>query len=187
MFALDFHDLSQHSDVLRLRSGQSVAVRFVEPQDAPALQDYFRSLSSGSRYSRFLGALSELPQTELEKSIHVGEDNRFTVIAIMRVSPEISNSLGLSRPSVAGCECHRRGRDGMFRPHSKCRRQSLNAGGGTKPPNSCSISAASFSDVRSSSHGPTIWTPSGRPSLSRPSGIAVAGSPGSVAMPGHTS
>ena len=87
MFALDFHDLSQHSDVLRLRSGQSVAVRFVEPQDAPALQGYFRSLSSGSRYSRFLGALSELPQTELEKSIHVGEDNRFTVIAVMSPAP----------------------------------------------------------------------------------------------------
>jgi GNAT superfamily N-acetyltransferase len=85
MFALDFYDLSQHSDVLRLRSGQSVAVRFVEPQDAPALQDYFRSLSSGSRYSRFLGALIELPLTELEKSIHVGEDNRFTVIAIMTI------------------------------------------------------------------------------------------------------
>ena len=85
MFALDFRDLSQHSDVLRLRDGQSVTVRFVEPQDGAALQDYFRSLTGGSRYNRFLGAASELPRSELEKSIHVGDDNRFTVIVIMKV------------------------------------------------------------------------------------------------------
>lgn len=85
MFALDFRDLSQHSDVLRLRDGQSVTVRFVEPQDGAALQDYFRSLTSGSRYNRFLGAASELPRSELEKSIHVGDDNRFTVIVMMKV------------------------------------------------------------------------------------------------------
>jgi RimJ/RimL family protein N-acetyltransferase len=85
MLALDFRDLSQHSDVLRLRNGQSVTVRFVEPQDGAALQDYFRSLTSGSRYNRFLGAASELPRSELEKSIHVGDDNRFTVIVMMKV------------------------------------------------------------------------------------------------------
>lgn len=85
MLALDFRDLSQHSDVLRLRDGQSVTVRFVEPQDGAALQDYFRSLTSGSRYNRFLGAASELPRSELEKSIHVGDDNRFTVIVMMKV------------------------------------------------------------------------------------------------------
>ncbi|HEY4204939.1 MAG TPA: GNAT family N-acetyltransferase [Xanthobacteraceae bacterium] len=85
MLALNFRDLSQHSDVLRLRDGQSVTVRFVEPHDGAALQDYFRSLSSGSRYNRFLGAASELPRSELEKSIHVGEDNRFTVIVMMKI------------------------------------------------------------------------------------------------------
>jgi RimJ/RimL family protein N-acetyltransferase len=68
-----------------LRNGQSVTVRFVEPQDGAALQDYFRSLTSGSRYNRFLGAASELPRSELEKSIHVGDDNRFTVIVMMKV------------------------------------------------------------------------------------------------------
>ena len=38
-----------------------MTVRFVEPRDAEALQDYFRSLSTRSRYNRFLGAISELP------------------------------------------------------------------------------------------------------------------------------
>jgi len=84
MLALTFQDVAQHADVLRVRSGQSITVRFVEPKDAAALQDYFRGLSSRSRYNRFLGALSELPRTELEKSLHIGEDNRFTVIALIK-------------------------------------------------------------------------------------------------------
>ncbi len=84
MLALTFQDVARHADVLRVRSGQSITVRFVEPKDAAALQDYFRGLSSRSRYNRFLGALSELPRTELEKSLHIGEDNRFTVIALIK-------------------------------------------------------------------------------------------------------
>jgi GNAT superfamily N-acetyltransferase len=68
-----------------LRNGQSLTVRFVEPQDAEALQNYFRSLSVRSRYNRFLGAMRELPQTELGHFIHAGEDDRFSVIALMTV------------------------------------------------------------------------------------------------------
>lgn len=83
MTALRLDDLRQHTDILRLRNGKALAVRFVEPDDAEALQDYFRSLSVRSRYDRFLGAMSELPQTELEHFIHVGERDRFSVIAVM--------------------------------------------------------------------------------------------------------
>src|SRR3979411_1346871 len=73
MIALRFDDLRQHSDTLRLRSGKPLTVRFVEPRDADALQGYFRSLSVGSRYNRFLGAMSELPQSQLDHFVHVGE------------------------------------------------------------------------------------------------------------------
>jgi GNAT superfamily N-acetyltransferase len=83
MTALRFDDLRQYSDVLRLRSGTSLKVRFVEPGDAGALQAYIRSLTTRSRYNRFLGAISELPQTLLEHFVHVGEDERFSVIASM--------------------------------------------------------------------------------------------------------
>ena len=85
MIALRFDDLRQHSDTLRLRSGKPLTVRFVEPRDAGALQGYFRSLSVRSRYNRFLGAMSELPQTELDHFIHVGEGDRFSVIAAMMI------------------------------------------------------------------------------------------------------
>jgi len=82
MTALRFDDLRQHSDIPRLRSGNAVTVRFVEPRDAEALQAYIRSLSTRSRYNRFLGAISELPANVLDAFIHVGEGDRFSVVAI---------------------------------------------------------------------------------------------------------
>src|SRR6266699_2754584 len=85
MTTLRFDNLRQHSDILRLRAGKSVMVRFVEPRDADALQDYFRALSVRSRYNRFLGAMSELPQAELDHFVHVGEAGRFSVVAVMMV------------------------------------------------------------------------------------------------------
>jgi GNAT superfamily N-acetyltransferase len=85
MTVLRFDDLRQHSDILRLSSGRSLTVRFVEPQDAEILQGYFRSLSVRSRYNRFLGAMRELPQSQLGHFIHAGEDDRFSVIALMMI------------------------------------------------------------------------------------------------------
>jgi GNAT superfamily N-acetyltransferase len=85
MTALRFDDLRQYSDVLRSRSGNAVTVRFVEPRDAEELQNYFRSLTTRSRYNRFLGAMSELPKTLLDHFIHIGEAERFSVIATMPV------------------------------------------------------------------------------------------------------
>jgi len=85
MIALRLNDLRQHSDFLRLRTGKSLTVRFIEPRDAGALQGYFRSLSVRSRYNRFLGAMSELPQTQLDHFINVGEADRFSVVAVMQL------------------------------------------------------------------------------------------------------
>jgi RimJ/RimL family protein N-acetyltransferase len=81
MFVFHFDNLEQYSDVLRLHDGRSVTLRFVEPDDAPALQNYFRSLSQRSRHSRFLGAMSELPATLLGEFIHAGEGDRYSAIA----------------------------------------------------------------------------------------------------------
>ena len=80
-----FDDLAQYSDALRARSGEEVTVRFVEPRDAEDLQNYFRSLSTRSRYNRFLGAMGELPKSLLDRFTHVGLDDGFTVIATIEV------------------------------------------------------------------------------------------------------
>jgi GNAT superfamily N-acetyltransferase len=85
MIALRLDDLKQYSDVLLSRSGKPFTVRFVEPRDGEALQQYFRALSVGSRYNRFFGAMSELSRSELEHFTHAGEDDRFSVIAMMKV------------------------------------------------------------------------------------------------------
>src|SRR5436190_24286291 len=85
MTTMRLDDLRQYSDVLRARNGEVVTVRFVEPRDAEALQNYFRSLTTRSRYNRFLGAASELPPSLLEDFIHIGELDRFSVIATMLI------------------------------------------------------------------------------------------------------
>lgn len=89
-------DLGKHTDVLRLRSGKPLTVRFVAPQDAEALQSYFRSLSRQSRYNRLMGAASELPPSELDKTLHVGEHSRFAVIAEIKVG-ELAVMVGEAR------------------------------------------------------------------------------------------
>src|SRR4051812_21416076 len=81
---LDLDDLGQYSDVLLLRGGAMVTVRFVEVADAEALQGYFRGLSVRSRYNRLMGAASELPAGQLDRFIHVGEADSFSVVATMR-------------------------------------------------------------------------------------------------------
>jgi GNAT superfamily N-acetyltransferase len=85
MRPLDLDQLQQFSDVMRSRSGEVVTVRFAEPGDAEALQNYFRSLSARSRYNRLMGAASELPQTQLEKFVRLGEADGFTVVATIKV------------------------------------------------------------------------------------------------------
>ena len=85
MTTMRLDDLRQYSDVLRARNGEVVTVRFVEPRDAEALQNYFRSLTTRSRYNRFLGAASELPPSLLEDFIHIGEADRFSVIATVLI------------------------------------------------------------------------------------------------------
>jgi RimJ/RimL family protein N-acetyltransferase len=85
MTALRFDDLRQYSDVLRSKSGEAITVRFVEPRDAEYIQNYFRGLSSRSRYNRFFGAMSQLPPSLLDRFIHVGEADQFSVVATMQV------------------------------------------------------------------------------------------------------
>lgn len=82
---LNENDLGRFTDALRLPSGKSLTVRFVAPDDADALQFYFRSLSSDSRHRRLMGAASELPPSELDKATHAGAQNIFAVVAEMKV------------------------------------------------------------------------------------------------------
>ncbi|WP_204303047.1 hypothetical protein, partial [Klebsiella pneumoniae] len=68
-------------------------VRFVEPEDAERLQAYFRSLARPSHYNRFLAAVQELPRSELERILKIGEERRFAVLAELNVD---------GRPAIVG-------------------------------------------------------------------------------------
>src|ERR1700760_4949059 len=85
MKPLALHGLQHFSDVLRTRTRGRVTGRVVLPRDAEALQNYFRSLSVRSRYNRLMGAISELPPSQLDKFTHVGEADSFSVVAAMQV------------------------------------------------------------------------------------------------------
>jgi GNAT superfamily N-acetyltransferase len=96
MLAIRPENFSHFADVVRTKSGNAIIVRFVEPSDELAVQTYFRNLSQASRYNRLLGAASELPRGELEKVLHVGENNQFAVIAETR-SNGVSTVIGEAR------------------------------------------------------------------------------------------
>lgn len=74
-------ELRSYADAVRLPLGHSLTIRFVEPEDAERLQAYFRSLTRASHYNRFLGAMQELPRSELERILRVGEERHFAVVA----------------------------------------------------------------------------------------------------------
>lgn len=81
---IDLNDLGKYSDVLLSRDGEVISLRFAAITDADALQSYFRGLSAQSRYNRLMGAASELPAGELDRFIHVGEDDGFSLVAIAK-------------------------------------------------------------------------------------------------------
>jgi GNAT superfamily N-acetyltransferase len=70
------------SDVIHTRRGEAVRLRFAAPADAAELQAYIRSLSPRSRYNRFFGALSELPQNVLHEFVD-GKGDRYTLLAMI--------------------------------------------------------------------------------------------------------
>jgi GNAT superfamily N-acetyltransferase len=80
---LDLADPARYSDLVSLPDGRTMAVRFADVADSLALQGYFRRLSPQSRYNRLMGAASELPAGQLDRFIHFGQAEGFSLLAIM--------------------------------------------------------------------------------------------------------
>jgi RimJ/RimL family protein N-acetyltransferase len=85
MTVIDLLEHPRHTDHITLRDGRLLKVRLVALDDGEVLQRYFRQLSTRSRYNRFLGAISELPASQLDHFVHAGEDDRFSVIAAVTI------------------------------------------------------------------------------------------------------
>ncbi|QUS38614.1 N-acetyltransferase [Tardiphaga alba] len=81
---IDLNDLGRYSDALLSRNGEVITLRFADVTDADALQSYFRGLSAQSRYNRLMGAASELPAGQLDRFIHAGESDGFSLVATVK-------------------------------------------------------------------------------------------------------
>lgn len=81
MTPLQPQELRRFADVLRLRTGAPMTVRFVEPGDAEPLRRYFEALSPQAHYSRFLGATRSVPPSEFSRMLLTGAGSHFAVVA----------------------------------------------------------------------------------------------------------
>ena len=107
---------SQHEQVWPLRGGGEYTVRPIHPDDATMLQDFVRSLSSESRYFRFVSSMQELPATMLSRFTLIDYDREMALVALTRerrvdadgVATEVARIVGVSRyitnPDRTSCE-----------------------------------------------------------------------------------
>jgi acetyltransferase len=65
---------------ISLLAANQVSVRPARPDDVELIQSYVRGLSPASRYFRFLGAISELSETELHRATHPNASNASLVL-----------------------------------------------------------------------------------------------------------
>jgi GNAT superfamily N-acetyltransferase len=127
---------STRLSVLRLPGGEPVVVRAIRPQDADCLQAYMRNLSAPARRNRFLGAVSELAPTELDRLTHMNGPHRLALIAFARVGGEtamIAEAVQVIAPESRRCEIalsvtdawQRKGLGTLLISHMECRARML--------------------------------------------------------------
>ena len=66
--------------MLRMRNGQAVTVRFVEPRDAKALQNYLPHADDALPLQPLPRRGQRTAQSLLQDFIHVGEADRFVCV-----------------------------------------------------------------------------------------------------------
>ncbi len=64
------------------RDGRSAILRLVQPDDEGAFEAAFNSLSSHSRYTRFLAPMRQLPPKMLHAAAHPSPDHEIALVAI---------------------------------------------------------------------------------------------------------
>ena len=75
--------------VVKLRSGDVVRVRQVQPGDAPALARAYANLGEQSRYRRFFTVMPELPEATVKAAVEVDHTDHEALVAVPLLSSEI--------------------------------------------------------------------------------------------------
>ena len=107
---------AQHEQVWPLRGGGQYTVRPIHPDDAHMLQDLVRSLSSESRYFRFVSSMTELPPSMLSRFTLIDYAREMALVAVFKGRKagedgdmvETERIVGVSRyitnPDSSSCE-----------------------------------------------------------------------------------
>jgi acetyltransferase len=107
---------SQHEQQWPMRGGGEYTVRPIHPDDATMLQTFVRSLSTQSRYFRFVSSMPELPAAMLARFTLIDYDREMALVAIVRERKvddageevEVARIVGVSRyitnPDRTSCE-----------------------------------------------------------------------------------
>jgi GNAT superfamily N-acetyltransferase len=92
----------------QLDDGTHVLIRPLLPGDRARELDFIRSLSSETRYNRFLGELNEVSPALLEQLMDVNDHERVALVALVQGKDELVE-IGVCRYAAAGaagdCEC----------------------------------------------------------------------------------
>jgi acetyltransferase len=84
---------------VRLRDGTGVTIRPIGPDDAEREQAFVRSLSSESRYNRFMNTLRELPPDMLHRFTHPDFEHDLALVALDGDGPD-ARQIGVARVAV---------------------------------------------------------------------------------------
>ena len=107
---------AQHEQVWPMRGGEQYTIRPIHPDDADMLQTLVRSLSSESRYFRFVSSMHELPPQMLSRFTLIDYDREMALVAVYTERKagedgemvETSRIVGVSRyitnPDSSSCE-----------------------------------------------------------------------------------
>ena len=75
--------------VVKLRSGDNVQIRQVQPGDAPTLARAYANLGEQSRYRRFFTVMPELPEATLKAAVEADHTDHEALVAVPLLSSEI--------------------------------------------------------------------------------------------------
>ena len=107
---------ARFSQVWPMPGGGDYTVRPIRPDDAQMLQELTQSLSSESRYFRFVSSITELPPTMLARFTLIDYDREMALVAVMKERhsdsegnfTETERIIGVSRyitnPDQSSCE-----------------------------------------------------------------------------------
>ena len=85
---------------IELKSGQTITLRSIRPEDAEMEALFVRNLSEESRYFRFMNSLDELSQDMLVRFTQIDYHNEMALIAVHQDAESEEEQIGVARFTI---------------------------------------------------------------------------------------